>query len=429
MNFEAFLSDKLGPIATKVNSNNMLSAIAEGFMRTTPITLGVAAFAILANLPVTGWVEWLTTVGLKVHLDAALGASANVLALYISFSIASAYAVKHDLKGISAGFISMASFFIMTPQSVEGANGAIAAISSDYLGSNGLVVALLTSLLTSWLFVKLTKKGVVFKLPDSVPPMVSESLGPVFISMIIFTLVMAVRIGFAYTSFGTIFGFIQQIITTPLLSFGLSVPAIIFFYALANLLWFFGIHPNTIYGPITPLLTTMVLANIEAMQKGLPIPYATVSIVISCLYLGSSGNTFGLVLCMCKAKSQRYKSMMKLSIVPNIFNINEPVIFGTPLMLNPIFFIPMVFSCVIMGIVGYLLTNVLPISFNPLMDLLPWTTPFFVKGFLAGGWSVTLILLVCLIINTLMYFPFFKIADRQAYEAEQKEALEQGEQL
>lgn len=421
MKFEQVLSEKIGPIAMKVNQNKMLSSIAEGFMRTTPITLGIALFAILANLPVTGWTEWLSEIGMKGHLDAALGASANVLALYISFSIANAYALKNKENGISAGFISLAGFIIMMPQTIATAEGEISALSTNYLGANGLVVALFSSLIISWMYVKLTKKGIVFKMPDSVPPMVSDSLGPVFVSMIIFTFTMLVRIGFGYSDFGSIFNFIQEIITTPLLSIGLSIPAMIFFYALANFVWFFGIHPNTIYGPINPLLTTMVLANIEAMQKGDVIPYAAVSMVIGSLYLGSSGNTLGLVACMCKAKSKRYRSMFKLSVVPNIFNINEPIIFGTPLMLNPIFFIPMVFSCVVMGIVTALLIQIVPTTFNPLMDLLPWTTPFFVKAFLAGGFGYLCIILLCFVINALMYLPFFKIADKQAYEAEQAE--------
>lgn len=426
MSFEKFenaLSKFIMPLAQKVNSNKMLSAVAEGFMRTTPITLGVAIFAIIGNLPITGWNEWLVANGLKGHFDAALGASTSIIAIYVVFSIAYAYAKKNEENGISAGFISLASFMIMTPQVISSSEGDIAAISINYLGSNGLVVALITAIITSFLYVKLTKKGFVFKMPSSVPPMVSESLGPVFVAIIIFAIAFLTRVGFGYTEFKTSFDFIQTIITKPLMTIGLSAPTIILFYALANLVWFFGIHPNTIYGPINPLLTTMVLANIDAMQKGEPLPYITTAIIIGCVYLGSTGNTLGLLACMTRAKSKRYKSMLKLSFLPNIFNINEPVIFGTPIMLNPVFFVPMVFSCVVMGLVGWGLCSIITINYNPLMALLPWTTPFFISAFLSGGIPVLCILLTCFVINIIMYYPFFKIADKQALLEEQTEDL------
>lgn len=307
---------------------------------------------------------------------------------------------------------------IMVPQTIVYEGGETAGISIQYLGSNGLVVGLITAILTSLLFVKLSKKNIVFNMPSSVPPMVSESLGPVFIAIIIFSAAFFVRVGFSFTSYATSFNFIQTIVTQPLLAIDLSVPAIILFYTLANLLWFFGIHPTTIYGPINPLLVTMVLANIDALQKGEPFPYLVTAIVVGAVYIGSTGNTLGLLACMARAKSQRYKAMFKLSIVPNLFNINEPVIFGTPIMLNPIFFIPMVFSSAVMGLVAWGLASIIPLNYNPLMALLPWTTPFFINGFLSGGFPILFILLAAFAVNIVMYYPFFRIADKKAVEEE-----------
>lgn len=428
MNFEKFenmLSKFVMPIADKVNNNKMLSAVAEGFVRTTPIILGVAVFAIIGNLPIPGWVEWLTANQLKSHFDAALGASTSVISLYVVFSIAYAYSKKNDVNAISGGLIALASFILITPQMVTVGEESVGAISINYIDSNGLVVGLIVSLFVGALYVALTKKGMVFKMPESVPPMVSESLGPVFVAIIIFGIMFAIRIGFSLTPFQTAFDFIQTIITKPLLSIGLSAPAIIFFYALGNLFWFFGIHPNVVYGPINPLLTTMVLANIDAFQKGQSLPYLVPAIVLGCVFIGGSANTLGLLACMVKAKSKRYRSILKLSIVPNIFNINEPVIFGTPTMLNPIFFVPMILSCILMGIAGWILASVLPMTYNPLMALLPWTTPCFILFFLVSGIPGLIILAVCLVINILVYFLFFKVADKQACEEERREELQQ----
>ena len=420
---ENFLTNVIGPIAEKMNNNHSIQSIAEGFVRTTPITIGIAAFAILGNLPVTGYTEWLTNAGLKGHFDAVLNASTNALALYAVFSIAYCYAKRKGRTPITCGFMALLSFLIIMPQSLEGKDGTLIAFSTDYLGGNGILVGLIVALLIGHIYVWLCEKGLSFKLPDSVPPMVSESLSPVFIAMILVAISFGIRVGFGFTPYGNVFDFFSATIGSWLLKFGLSVPTIFLVYFLANFLWFFGIHPNTIYGPFTPLATTVILTNIADLQAGKPLTYLTISLISAFAGFGGNGNTLGLCLSMFTAKSKRYKSMLKLSLIPNIFNINEPLIFGMPLMLNPTFFVPMVFSNVIMGLVGLFAIQIFEFSYNPTMALLPWTTPVFLKNFLAGGFALLVMTLLLLLINALIYYPFFKIADRKAVVQEKEEAL------
>lgn len=428
MNFQAFedaLMKIIGPLAVKVNNNQSLRAIAEGFMRTAPITLGIALFAIVGNLPITAWTDWLTNMGFKETFDAALGASTNVLSMYITFAIAYCFAKNKKHDGITSGFLALAGFIIMMPQTVEGKDAAVNALSTTFLGADGMLVALLIALFTGHMFCYLVDKGITFKMPDSVPPNVSQSLSPVFVAMIIFGCIIAVRLGFSMTSYKTLFGFITEMISIPLMQVGASLPSVLIILFLANMVWFFGIHPNTIQGPATPLFMMILLANIDAFQKGEPLPYLLLSISSVCATIGGNGNTLGLIISMFTAKSKRYKAMLKLSIIPNLFNINEPLIFGMPIMLNPIFFIPMTLSCVVMGLIGFVGANVLTIIYNPLMGLLPWTTPFIVKAVLAGGIPLVILVAIALTANTLLYLPFFKIADRQACLEEAKEAQEE----
>lgn len=415
---EHFLTKVIGPFAQKINDNHSLQSIAEGFVRTTPITIGIAAFAIIGNMPVPGWIEWLTEQGLKGHFDAVLNASTNALALYAVFSIAYCYARRRKRTPITAGFMALLSFLIVMPQTVAGAEGAVNAFALEYVGGNGILVGLCIALIVGHLYVWLCEKGISFKLPDSVPPNVSESLSPVFIAMIIVAVAFGIRVGFGYTPYGDVFNFFSQTIGGWILNIGLSVPTIFLIFFLANFLWFFGIHPNTIYGPFTPLATTIILTNIADLQAGVPLTYLTISLVSAFAGFGGNGNTLGLCIAMFTAKSKRYKQMLKLSLVPNIFNINEPLIFGMPLMLNPTFFIPMVFSNVVMGLVGLFATQIYTFSYNPTMSLLPWTTPVFVKNLLAGGIALLIMSLILLAINALMYYPFFKIADKKAVEEE-----------
>lgn len=416
--FEAVLMKVIGPVATAVNNNKTLGAIAEGFMRTIPITLGLALFAIAGSLPIPGWSDWIAGNGIKNSLDAALGASTNVLSLYIAFSIAYCYAKRVKENAITAGFLSLAAFVVLMPQTLEGSEGVVKALSISYLSADGMLVALLTAIVTTHLYCSLTKKGIVLKMPDSVPPNVSSSLSPVFVSMIIFGIVVGTRIAFSFTPYGDIFEFVKTMISIPLLKAGATLPVLLTIFFVANTVWFFGIHPNTIQGPAAPLNMMIILSCIDAYQLGEPLPYLSFLVAGLCISIGGNGNTLGLAFAMFTAKSKRYKSMLKLSLIPNFFQVNEPLIFGMPLMLNPIFFIPMTCSCIVMGLIGYFGCQLFTFSYNPLMGLLPWTTPVFLKAFLAGGLPVLAIVLVAFLANILLYLPFFKIADRQALAEE-----------
>ena len=416
---EKFLQKFIGLVAEKMSNNDVIQSVAEGFMRTGPVTFGVCIFVILGNLPITGYSEWLTSVGLKTHFDAISNASLNVLALYISFTVAYAFAKRKGDNPLSCGILSLLSFLLIIPQTVVGADGKdIAAFDVTYLSGTGILVALIFAIVVGYMFHFLSSKGLKFKMPEGVPPMVSESFEPIFVSMIIVAFAFAVRVGFGYTPYGSFVNFFDQTIGGFIIKIGLSLPTIFLLYFDANLLWFFGIHPNTVYSAFVPLQMTLIMTNMADLQAGRPLTYLTLTLVSMFASFGGNGNTIGLCLSMFTAKSERYKKMLKLAFIPNLFNINEPLIFGMPVMLNPVFFIPMVFCNVVMGLIGLFATQVFTFTYNPAMSLLPWTTPFFVKAFMAGGISLLVMVLILLAVNTFMYYPFFRMADKKACEEE-----------
>lgn len=416
---EKFLQKFIGPFAKVMSENDTIQAVAEGFMRTGPVTFGVCLFVILGNLPITGYSDWLTSVGLKVHFDAISNASLNILALYVSFTVAYSFAKRKGDNALSCGILSLLSFLLIIPQTVAGAEGDIAAFNITYLSGTGILVALILAAIVGHMYHFLSGKGLKFHMPEGVPPMVSESFEPIFISMIIVGFAFLVRVGFGYTPFGNFLSFFDQTIGAVIIKVGLSLPTIFLIYFVANLLWFFGIHPNTVYSAFVPLQMTLLMTNIADFQAGRPLTYLTITLVSLFASFGANGNTLGLCISMLTAKSERYKKMVKLAFIPNLFNINEPLIFGMPVMLNPIFFIPMVFCNVVMGLIGLLAAHIFTFTYNPMMSLLPWTTPFFIKAFLGGGVSLLIMVLILLVVNTLMYYPFFRIADKKAYEEEQ----------
>lgn len=167
----------------------------------------------------------------------------------------------------------------------------------------------------------------------------------------------------------------------------------------------------------------MAMENQAAFTAGEVMPHLMFSLVYSCVYFGGQGNTIGLCLDMFIAKSERFKAMRPIMTIPNLFNINEPVIFGVPVMLNPIFFIPMVLSAIVPGVIGMALCSFLPISFNPTISM-PWAMPTFISALLQGGPFFMLTILACMAASALLYYPFFKMADNQAYEEEQAAAAQ-----
>ena len=418
---QSFLEKFIGPIATKLNESLIVKGLSSGMMRTMPITLGVAVFAILVNLPIQPWLDFLINSGLSVVTQEIINVTMSMLAIYVVISVSSCYAKVNGESGLTASLISTGAFLCLMPQTVEGTDGIISALQTSYLGSNGIFVAMLIALLITNIYCWLCKKNIMLKLPDSVPPMVSQSMSPTFVSMIIFVIVLLVKYVVYLTPYGNVFDMLNSTVTQPILNVGGSPLALIGLYTFTNLLWFFGIHPSPIVSVYTPVLITCMTANVEAFMAGTSsanLPHLVFMVVFINMKMGGNGNTLGLAIAMVNAKSERFKAMFKLSFIPCLFNINEPMVFGVPLMLNPIFFIPMVLTTPITGGIAYLFAILgFGNGFNPTVSS-PWIMPAPITGLLEGGIMLAIVPLVCILANVILYYPFFKIADNQALKEE-----------
>lgn len=416
-------------IAKWISENKYIQALIAGMMSIMPITLGVAAIAILVNLPFDGWQHFLqNNLGLHGHMNDLLLATNTLTSLYVGFAIAYHFGKNEGANGLITAILATASFIILMPQQITAdayGNYVVGGLAHNFLGSDGIFVAMLNALLIGRLYTWLMSKNLKLKLPEGVPPMVAESLSPTFVSMILFAVVLTFRVLIGLTPQGNIFALITETVGAPIANFGASPLAGIVVFTLIAFGWFFAIHPTAMMSVYLPVMMMAGIANQEAFLAGEAIPFVHFSAIMGIIAVGGTGGTLGLSFLMLRAKSAHYRALAKVSVIPGIFNINEPFLFGIPLMLNPIFMIPMVTNVAVAGVFVTLFYQIgFYSAFNPTVAM-PWIMPAPIGAFFVGGWRMLVAILVVIVAQAVLYYPFFKIADNKAYAEEQ--ALTRGD--
>lgn len=411
--FIEFMERHFVPVAAKFGSQRHLVAIRDGFVAIMPLIV-LGSFAVLINnLPIPPFQNFMNMVfgeSWKSLGGNIWNGSFAIMSLLVVFTISYSLAKHYDSNALAAGVLSFGCLLMLY-------NGSAAdwALPYAFLGAQGLFVAIFVALVATEIFVHLLKnKKLVIKMPEGVPPAVSKSFAaliPGAITLVVFSLfrilLVAVQIPDIHN---TIFKVIQQ----PLMGLANSLGAALIIVLLVHILWFFGLHGGNIILPVTSALFLPLMdANIAAFQNGQPIPNVITSgFFDSFVYMGGAGTTLCLLIALFIAgKREENRSIAKLGIGPGIFNINEPVLFGVPLVLNPIYVIPFVLTPVVITIISWLSITV---GLVPKTVSVPnWTIPPVLNGFLAtGSWRGAVLNIVCLAIGILIYLPFVAIAEK-----------------
>lgn len=421
------LQEKMGPIAYKLDSNRYLSAIKTGFFGAMPILIIGSVFLLFANLPIPGYADFMASImgeNWTTYFMVPYDMTMNIMTIFVVFGIAKDLAHHYKVDDLAAVVIAVVAFFILTPTIADtgGANG----IPTSNLGASGLFVGMITAILAVEISRWVEQRGWTIKMPDSVPSNVARSftaLIPAFFVIVIFDLI---RIGFSFTAYDTAQAFIFQILQTPLTALGSSLPATIVVLLFEGLLWSFGIHGSNIVGAVMqPIWLSLTADNAAAFSAHEALPHiVNYQFYSNFIKVGGAGGTLGLaILCVFVAKSAQFKTLGKLAIAPGIFNINEPLIFGIPIVLNPVMIIPFIITPVVLAIVAYFAMATGLVDFTNGTNL-PWTTPPIVSGFLLNGWRGALLQVVQIGLSMAIYFPFFKLEDNKAYQLELEGAHE-----
>lgn len=418
------------PVAGKLGTNRYLKAISSGFIAIMAATIVGSIFTLIGNLPFTGWTAWLASTGLNKILALPGQCTTDLIAVYAVFFIAYNLAQTFEVDGKGAGLAALVSFFVVTGRATYFASAAedaaaVSALSTGFLGAKGLFTAMIVALIGARIYVFIVKKGWVIKLPDSVPPNVAGSFNALIPSFFVVVVFLLVAMGMSFTSYGDLHTMIFTVIQSNLMRFmGDNIFSWLFFNFMTNILWFFGLHGGNIVGSITnPVYTPLALENLAAFEAGEKVmPYIITGAFGKTFTFGGVGSMFGLAILMTFfAKSKQYKMLGKLSLPTTFFFINEPLLFGIPVVLNPLFFLPLMFTTPLLGTLTYFMMKIgiVPI---PHGIQLPWTMPPVFNGFLQAGIGLAIWEVLMVLASMVIYYPFFKMGDKQALAEENGEA-------
>ncbi|WP_432541421.1 PTS sugar transporter subunit IIC [Lactiplantibacillus argentoratensis] len=423
--------DKTIDVMSKIAANRYLRAIRDGMAVIIPVTIVGSFFTIVTQLPITAWTNFIKpyAAGLAIPINFSMG----FMAIYAAFAIAGRLAEDYHFDHISTGVVSVMVFLLLavkpittTPAAFKalGLKAAATVVPLTHFGAAGLFTAMLAGILTAEVTRICRDHHLVITLPDGVPPAVAASFSALIPATFLIVGAWVIHVGLNFD----VNAFLQWVFS-PLAYFGRdNLLSVIVPILLTDIVWLFGIHGAALATPIFwPLWYPNLNDNLAAISKGATaatVPhFMTEQFFQWFVYIGGAGATLSLcILLAFFSKSAYGKTIGRVTIIPGIFNINEPVIFGVPIVMNPYFAIPFVLAPLTMGIITWAATVLHLVSRT--VALVPWTLPGPIGALMttAWDWRAAVLCIINIIVATFIYYPFFKIWDRNQLKAEQDAA-------
>lgn len=429
--FQDFMERKILPVATKIGNQRHMAAIRDGMTLLIPLTIvgGIAMIIAIPPIPagleatnffyemLLGWGKWAATYSttLLVPYNLTIGIISIYVVAGISYQLAKSYKMNALNNMISALFVFLCI-------SAYPANDGV--FSTAQLGASSMFAGMIISILVIEINRLFITKNICIKMPDSVPSNVAAPfnlLFPLVANVILFVLLNAL----CFTMIeGNLTTLIYKAIQ-PLLSVAGSLPSILFINFLMTTFWFFGIHgANMVSVVVSPITTAALALNAEAYATNSPLPE---------IFAGAINSVFGnwitytalLIIMLFVCKSSQLKSIAKVATVPTMFNINEPMIFGTPTVLNVLTYIPLLICSMLNFTTAYILMDMGVIG--RFFTTLPFTVPGPLQAFLATmDWKTVPVWFILLAVDCIICIPFLKIYDKQLLAKEQDENMQEG---
>lgn len=415
--------EKFEEVAGKIAAQRHLRALRNGIVLGMPLIIIGSLFLILGNLPFKQYMDWLADSGLNVYFSKVVNGSFGIMALIAVFGIAYQLANSYKLDGASVGAVALSAYIIVTPNlEVEDALG----IQYKYAGSAGLFVAILVGMLTTEIFRVAVNKNWTIKMPEGVPPAVSRSFSaliPGFLVITFFGLLYAIL---DQMGIHDIHVLITDTVGRPFTAVGSSIWGSLIMIFVNSFFWFLGIHGNNIIAPIIqPIWLQNSDANRLAFEAGKALPNIITNEFMNIfVWMGGGGATLGLAIAfMFLTKSKQSKAMGQLTFPPGMFNINEPLIFGLPIVLNLKLLIPFIVVPMLNAVITYVAMASDWVA-RPAGIVVPWTMPAIISGYLATGGKISgaVIQIITLSIDIVIYYWFARMVDQTNLKMEAEES-------
>lgn len=397
--FMEVLQNKLVPATNKFAKLSFMAILRNSVMVIIPLMIVGAVGTLMANLPFEGLAAMVEPA--VPFFNALATVTSNISGFAVAMSVGYFGAQHFGLDPIFSVMSSVASFFAATLTEEL-------TINTEIFGATGMFTAIIIGFISTYILHLCKKYRIEIRMPAGVPTMVSSSFSSIIALGISVILILGIRIGFNLD-----INHLIQTIFSPISNGLNSLPGLLLYAFCASLLFLCGINPGVIAGFLIPIFAMNTEANAAALAAGnQPTGFVTWG-MYTILCAGGTGATIGLTVLSFFSKAKVYKTLGRISILPGLFNINEPMIFGFPIMFNPIMMVPFILTPMFNVTTTWLLMEANIIG--RISVEIPWTTPPIINGYLMSAgdirtalWTGILVLASCAI-----YYPFFKVAERQ----------------
>ena len=425
--FDKF-SKFLMPIAGKLNNNRYLAVLRDAFMLAFPLTVFGSMVVVLLNLPFLDSILSDSTIAtLRDTFGVAQSATMSIMTVFVVFGIGYYLSKSYNVEAVFGGVVALASFLFLTPFVIEtdGGETVSSVLSLDRLGAKGMFLGMITGFVAGEIYRKAVQKDITIKMPAGVPPAVAKSFAaliPAFITLTVFLALHAIVTLAFHTNLHDV---IYEMIQAPLTGLGGGIIPTLIVVFLIQILWFFGLHGQIIMNSVMdPIWNTLAIENLDAYTATGEVPniISKPFMEVFTVGMGGTGMTLAVVVAILVfMRSKQMKQVAKLGVGPGIFNVNEPIIFGLPIVMNPLIIVPWVLApMVVVGFTYFVMSiGLVP---PPTGVTVPWTVPIGLSGYLATNSIMgTLLQIVNFCIVFAIWFPFLKVIDRMNMKKEQEE--------
>ncbi len=421
--FVSFIEQTISPLAGRLGQQKYIQAIRDGFIAALPFMI-VGSFLLVFIFPpfssetqwgfARAWLDFSSTYQTQLLLPFQL--SMGLMTLFISVGIGASLARQNGLDPVTTGLLCLMAFMLVAAPVKDGQ------ISMQYFSGQGIFTALLTAIYASELYAWLKRNNITIKLPPQVPTGVARSF-EVLIPVLVIILTLHPLNLFLESTTGMILPEAIMSLIKPLVSASDTLPAMLLAILLCQILWFAGIHGALIVtGIMNPFWMANLSENQAAMAAGEPMTHIFLQgFWDHYLLIGGVGSTLPLAFLLLRSKAIHLRTIGKMGLVPGLFNINEPILFGAPVIMNPVFFVPFMLVPMINATLAWFALDFDLVA--RVVSLTPWTTPGPIGASWAANWAISPVVmsLLCMCSAAVMYYPFLKAYERTLLKQESAE--------